>query len=1249
MADPLLSILQTLRGQKETNTPFMLDALAEFRRQQKPETLDPSGRKSIAAVLSKASIFKDQDPVEEVNFQRGFLPPGANFARGLVNRGKDPGFTNLLGLDLQAETPDISPIQTPNLEQGFFGKAAELGGEFAPEIIAGGLTGIGRGIAAVGTRAVLGGTEAGTQDIIAGRSPKEIAIGTVAGAIGTAIGGRGGGKAAAAAAKGLLGESAEELIFKEAIKRGFMPLSQDKIVVLATKAVNDPAASSVVTDLAKKVLKNPELPFPEILSQARNQVDIIEQTAARTGKNVAETVASEVPPVRLALPSGVVREAVRALPEQAERRTTDRIIRGTRRSQRLLTAGDFDMDLYRSVIANGDVGAFRVALSAMGLPTEEVEAIFKATTKDVQKASKGRVVPNEVRGVAFLRKFDDLTSAPHVPEVGGKANLLDKSAGDAVEAARSVKEGFQTPDRVVASEAAAKLRAERITAMAERLGESRVTIARLRKAISSEKPFRSLPGSSQFGADTGARNLLRNAGLKDKKRQDAILNALTRVERRDQQGIVKTILRDSLRQAGLSVAQTTEFMARKSPDELASQALRIRAGKEKLTGQIADALREGDQSLPHIKAVQKARIAMEEVADYRTPLSDESGMIQMGRILEGSPVPAKEIVRNAVEIISKKTPKGIRSRKILGTVILNQYLFRLAGRMRDAGTSLAALVGQKALRIPTRGGLAQFAGLLDSSSPASIRTAFTNAADAWRTGIVKEIRDAVASGKMLEGDIPEELLRANIDLSEFGTGMLGMLKRFPFLATRFNSAQDDFLTTLAYTMERNYLAARKASGEGLSGEAARRRMWQIVGKTDDTMDAQAWETARRVVFREKNPIPIARDIIKAGKVVQNTDALKGLAGPFARYFAIPFLRTPAIIAGRTIELTPFVQVGRGIQALVNKNFGQAAVNFGGAGIATAGLIGSYSLAEEGLITGNGAHLSPSQKDAAMRAGTWAPNSIRIGNRWVSYVGWGPVAAAVSVGANMYERNQNGDFRSPSDWVTAYPWEVARGAINATFMPAYARIIDGIAHPERYGKGFGEQIAGIFGGIGMAASVAESMDPERKFATGVDQGLQAITPGARGDLPAKAGTFGESTERPDNFFENLFFPRQVVASEDPLIVHMFSIDALPGRPALPTSPKQATQAQKNLFKFTPEEANDIRLIKGKLEREAIELFLQNRGGLQAYVASGRSQKTQQKQFLSTRNRINGKTNKIIRNLRLAGQPITERAVRLGLGE
>ncbi len=86
-----------------------------------------------------------------------------------------------------------------------------------------------------------------------------------------------------------------------------------------------------------------------------------------------------------------------------------------------------------------------------------------------------------------------------------------------------------------------------------------------------------------------------------------------------------------------------------------------------------------------------------------------------------------------------------------------------------------------------------------------------------------------------------------------------------------------------------------------------------------------------------------------------------------------------------------------------------------------------------------------------------------------------------------------------------------------------------------------------------------------------------------------------------------------------------------------------------LKWRGVEKNNIRLIKGKLEREAIEAYLQNRGGLEIYASSGRSPESQAKQMLSVRNKINGKVNKIIINMRLAGQKLSERVIRAGLGE
>src|SRR3990172_6960400 len=61
----------------------------------------------------------------------------------------------------------------------------------------------------------------------------------------------------------------------------------------------------------------------------------------------------------------------------------------------------------------------------------------------------------------------------------------------------------------------------------------------------------------------------------------------------------------------------------------------------------------------------------------------------------------------------------------------------------------------------------------------------------------------------------------------------------------------------------------------------------------------------------------------------------------------------------------------------------------------------------GVITGAGEHLTDSEKDAAIRAGRWAPYSVKLGDRWVSYRGWGPPAGLLSLASNMVEKHKAG--------------------------------------------------------------------------------------------------------------------------------------------------------------------------------------------------------------------------------------------------
>ena len=246
------------------------------------------------------------------------------------------------------------------------------------------------------------------------------------------------------------------------------------------------------------------------------------------------------------------------------------------------------------------------------------------------------------------------------------------------------------------------------------------------------------------------------------------------------------------------------------------------------------------------------------------------------------------------------------------------------------------------------------------------------------------------------------------------------------------------------------------------------------------------------------------------------------------HIALPFVRTPTNIFGTAIEHFDLLGAGQvwwhkhvakdlpnldgnyrrivdnmrsGDPAREAEAVGKLALGYGM--VATVGMM--YS---QGLITGQGPE-DPKKKKLWMDAG-WRPESIKVGDDWVSYGRMEPVGGGLSMTAHMWELLAADDGRdedASAGVMGAIVSALFTNLSNDTYVSTLADIFDAIEDPLNSHKVMGN-LAGSILTPTIGADLARAMDPAEREARSIIEILAKRTPGWRNTLPLKRNVLGE---------------------------------------------------------------------------------------------------------------------------------------------
>lgn len=304
-------------------------------------------------------------------------------------------------------------------------------------------------------------------------------------------------------------------------------------------------------------------------------------------------------------------------------------------------------------------------------------------------------------------------------------------------------------------------------------------------------------------------------------------------------------------------------------------------------------------------------------------------------------------------------------------------------------------------------------------------------------------------------------------------------------------------------------AKRQGMNQGYKGQALQDYINSRVATPDPDLQAYGIMKGNESVYDS--------DTLLA-KIMSSYDKLangrKNKVGRFsmktAKTLITPFVKVPSKVLSTAIDYSPMGSV----QAIVKKvggtknySVGQFETDLAKSGLGTSTFVGlGYALSSAGLLTGNYPD-DDKERDRWKNEGI-EPNSIKIGDKYVSLNYLGPTAILMGMGAGVQKRQEKGE--DPFTMSVGAIGDTVNSFLGQSYVQGLNDTVNAVKDPQRYGGKFANSIAR--GTVpNLLRQTATATDTKQRQ---VDTPLESIIsgiPGLSQTLNAKVDTYGREIE------------------------------------------------------------------------------------------------------------------------------------------
>lgn len=300
-----------------------------------------------------------------------------------------------------------------------------------------------------------------------------------------------------------------------------------------------------------------------------------------------------------------------------------------------------------------------------------------------------------------------------------------------------------------------------------------------------------------------------------------------------------------------------------------------------------------------------------------------------------------------------------------------------------------------------------------------------------------------------------------------GTGFRGSL--------RVLGATDEFSKTIAYRGELHALSLREASAKGLTGDDLAREIAKTLNNPPQRMKIMAQDAATYATFQDKSG-QVASFLAKL-----RNDPGTNVVGRFALTMVLPFVKTPSRILNYTMEHSPAALMQKKFWSDINSG-DPARAAMAKAKIATGTSMMAIALdwTDSDQLTGYGPR-DKAERDVWLQE--HKPYSLKVGGKWHSFNRMDPIgmmfgfAGDIATITHRYELG-DADMDELSEMSAGMVLAMANVLVNKNYMQGFARTLNAVTDPERYGKWWlGSNLATFMPMTTLAGGVTRAMDDQ----------------------------------------------------------------------------------------------------------------------------------------------------------------------------
>lgn len=791
----------------------------------------------------------------------------------------------------------------------------------------------------------------------------------------------------------------------------------------------------------------------------------------------------------------------------------------------------------------------RAAMAEAKTP-EQARQVLKQTAKDSQAAVQGlktNLLKGRRTGETGAVRLDALTSAP--VEAAGKAI---KAAGEAVSDGKGIAAAIGSEQKGELPKYAGSINLERLATpddvkrtVLDSYEANKSSVDKARKVNRSFEQVKK--DALDLGWDANKVTAKKGAMT------DSQIQAARQVTLGINEEVTKLRADYSKDPSPKNLIAVQEALSRSAAVNQSMQGASAEAGRALNAHKIlAQALRESQTD------VQKAMETVRKSLGDKWEENQKAVVETLSRIPEGDTRRLNKFIRNYAQFTTKD--------KI--------YAYYLANILSGVQTNVKNFVGNSTM-IPLETATKAIRGIGNKDAYSS--EAFHSVVGRWQgleqglQSAFQIMRDGMSSQQASKLEIPQRF--------EF-TGM-GKAWNYP---GRLLEASDAIFKATSMNGELRALAARQALKEGLKGNALDKRIQEIVSNPPEGMVNKAVAQAKYETFTT-DPGAWTKAIIDAR---QKVTPLK---------YVIPFINVPTNLLKVGMEYSPagFLKAPR--EVIMGKLTGdevrskylktpEARDAFARASIGSAIAFYAWQKYQEGGLTGK-APSDAGQRDAFLR--TRQEYSVKVGDKWVRYTDFGPLAIPFLMTAAVEDaRQQNKNF--PADKVAAEAvGSLARGIFQQSFYKGLSDVMDTFGSGTgSFGNAVTKQAAGTTSGMvpfsGLFRSVKNVNDPFTRDPDGMYERLKSGLPIFSETVPSKLNALGEETK---NSRLNGILGFGLRDTKIPNLDIEKELSRLEVSPAVPSTSLNISSSQ---FELTRDQKRELTDLLGQARKQTLrELF------------------------------------------------------------